>query len=262
VNIFLQGLNIAFSVVGANYLSKVITFGNEFKNVITISALFLIFFACASFSKYILSMITKTDLNNNFLILANKFLEVAFKKDGSFFKKVNKTHIYMNDTAIRSICEFYIVEVPKLVSSAVLCFICLLLISILKYEFLLFCLVISLVITIIGIIEFALQKRIIKKVMKNEVENIGVEYELANYVGTKQNYVIRDEISKKIKSNWHNHIKYDNTNSFYRNNIELVLTTIEKVISIAIVIFGYYFISNKEMDFAKLLFLFTLSNMY
>lgn len=263
--IFLHFCIIGLSTLFANVFNWTLNFSVYSKSINNLINLVFIFFLITLLNgliNFILKHYSLIRFKQNFKYLVFKLINSLSSKDYSFNNKIDQSYLYLIDSSIVSICNFLTVDIPVLITDCLMLLISVIIFSIIKPIFLVFCLINITINLLFGLITYNFKSNNLEKVIKNSNFNNNVSKETIEQINTEENFEILNHNINKMKNNFFQFEKIYSNKAFFDNRVSFYETFLNNVLYLLMIATGGYLLINDGLNIGLLTFLVSLLGMF
>ncbi len=263
--IFLHLCIIGLSTLFANVFNWTLNFSVYSKSTTNLIYLVFIFFLIVllnSITNFILKQYSLIRFKQNFKYLVFKFTNVINQKDKIFINKIEPTYVYLIDSSIVSICNYLTVDIATLITDGLMILISLIIFSVIKPIFLIFCLINIIFNVFIAIINLNFKTKNLEQVIKNSNWNNNISKQLIEFISYEENSEILKHSINKMKNNFQQFEKIYSKKSSFDNNLSFFETMFSNVLYILMIAVGAIYLMNNNLNIGVLTFLVSLLGMF
>lgn len=261
VNLLLNFSSIILSTLLANVVSWSLSFAvniESIKNLITILFLFVLINLLEHLINYLLSNYLLMYFRQSFNILTNKFIEIIKNKKCDFFNKYERNNLYLIESAILTITNYYIKVIPSFISNIIMIVCLTVILLFINYFFLFFVLFYLVVTCLTNFFTYRISERNFKLIIQYTSETTSSTSELIENILNKLYPSQKMKNIEKLKNNFFNFKTTYIKNQADTNHVLFWDYFLKELCYLFSVFIGCVLIMNNKLNVYNLFLIFAL----
>lgn len=258
LNLGLSILILLASIGCASFLNFIIDFvidKSSINNLITICFIFAICYFANDILTYVSNLYMSQHVKNYFLLFTNKILTSLKSKKLDFLNKVDKNWIFKTDECVFNLSNFIVVEINKFISNIVFLVACICIIGCIQYYLLIFVVVYAVIELIFFLFAYRKKKEVFLEIVRSENNNANLYKQLITSLSNEVWLRKRQNLIRKIKSNYSSIYKNYSDVILFKNNTTLFKSILKSICEIFLIAtMAYLIIKTDKLSIGKLTF--------